>query len=272
MADDRSNEDRLDTLVVAAVESKDLTFLQKLLDQRVAEDPHAFRWGGLSNALNKAVELARYDMADELFKRGATWNDTTIGEVIDGALEENEWNIKFIDMALSYGWDINEHFDHLGTALACTIMYADPGGDMACLKVAANLLSRGADANEGGILESPLGLACERGDDKMISLLFAYGATIDKAPNALLLAARHGRVEIMQRLFDHGADVNAHPWQQDSEHGGSALHCAVQGGHTEAVRFLLEKGATKDYRDKDGLLALDLAKKLGYHEIVQLIE
>jgi ankyrin repeat protein len=288
MADNTSKrEERFDARALAAVESNDIIFLQNLLNQRLAEDPNAFLpYANLGDSLGRALELSRYDMADELFKRGAEWNDGTMADVLAGAREDNEWNTKAIDIALAHGWNIDEHYEHVGSALVYTVSESEsgpnyPSGDTVCLKMAAYLLSKGADVDEGDQTgNNPLELACVKGDKHMVALLLAHNATIEKAPKALLQAARNGNIEIMQMLLDHGANVNAHPYgtyttlpqQRERESWGSALHCAIEKGHTEAVRFLLEKGAAKEYKNKLDMTALDLAKKLGYDEIVQLLQ
>jgi len=128
--------------------------------------------------------------------------------------------------------------------------------------------------------ENPLEIACAKDDRHMAALLLAHDASLEEAPKALLNAAREGSIDIMQQLLDRGADVNAHPYgrleiipcQLEDEGWGSALHCAVKHHHTEAVSFLLEKGAAKDYRNMVGLTALDLARKLGHEDIVRLLE
>jgi ankyrin repeat protein len=117
-------------------------------------------------------------------------------------------------------------------------------------------------------------------DRHMVALLLAHNASLEKAPEALLDAARQGSINIMQQLLDRGADVNAHPygkWKtipayQEDKGWGSALHCAVKDHRTEAVSFLLEKGADKEYRNRLGLTALDFARELGHEDIVRLLE
>ncbi|KAK7941499.1 ankyrin [Apiospora aurea] len=282
MADAAGDEKaRFEAQAIAAIEANDLASLRAMLAQRLAENPAALRPGHLGDALNKALELSRYDMADELFKRGATWNYGTMAEVLEGAREDNSWNTKAIDVALANGWDINQHYEHVGGALVYTISSAESGGgDTAALKVAAHLLSKGADANEGQQTgQNPLELACGIADRDMVALLLAHGATVHKGPKALLEAAEHGNVEVMRMLLAHDADVNAHPYGKyalpmyvNDEGWGSALHCAVKGGHVEAVQFLLEQGAEREYRNQVGVTALELAKKLGRDEIVRLLK
>jgi hypothetical protein len=92
MANDRGKkQESFKARALAAVESNDITFLQNLLNQRSAEDPNAFLpYANLGNSLNRALELSRYDMADELFKRGAEWNYGIMDDLLQGAREDNE--------------------------------------------------------------------------------------------------------------------------------------------------------------------------------------
>ena len=113
-----NNDDNFNTQMLAAIESNDLASLQNMLSAREAKGPNALHRGqGLTEALSTALELARFDIAEELFKRGARWGDSTIMYVSEGACEENGWNTKAIDVALAHGWNVNEHFDHIGSAL-----------------------------------------------------------------------------------------------------------------------------------------------------------
>jgi ankyrin repeat protein len=84
--------------------------------------------------------------------------------------------------------------------------------------------------------------------------------------------------------LEGGADVN----QADSVYGRTALHEAAVGGslfrlepfskeyaeeaQTETVRILLERGANKEVRDKDGNTALDLARKAKAENVVRILE
>lgn len=52
----------------------------------------------------------------------------------------------------------------------------------------------------------------------------------------LMLAVSHGRMDMVQALLAHGADVNI----QDDE-GSTALMCASEHGHVEIVKLLLAR-------------------------------
>jgi uncharacterized protein len=59
---------------------------------------------------------------------------------------------------------------------------------------------------------------------------------------AVMLAAGHGKPEILQALLIAGGDIHA----TDSKAGATALHKACQGGSLECVRILVEAGAFVD--------------------------
>ena len=73
----------------------------------------------------------------------------------------------------------------------------------------------------------------------------------------------------MDMLLQHGANINAqvtgtHTYSMrisrapSSTEGMSALHVAAQGGKTDLVRYLLEKGANPGLVDANGKKPIDL--------------
>lgn len=83
----------------------------------------------------------------------------------------------------------------------------------------------------------------------------------------LLQAARTGDLQQLERLLQQGAPVNA----ADSA-GRTPLILAVMQGHTAVVQRLLAAGANTALIDKDGLNALQHARRLGLDGIAHLIE
>jgi len=112
----------------------------------------------------------------------------------------------------------------IAVALAATLSASDGTTDLhRAISVSASperidaLIKAGADvnaANRYGV--TPLSLAAANGDDRVISLLLKAGAST-KAANAslrdgrtlLMLASRTGKVDAIQQLIAHGADLNA---------------------------------------------------------------
>jgi hypothetical protein len=73
---------------------------------------------------------------------------------------------------------------------------------------------------------------------------------------AMHVAALHGNIDAMQELMSNGAYVNL---TSPPPLATTALHEAVMGGQTEAIRFLLDMGANDREVDYDGNTPLHLA-------------
>ncbi|XP_049769430.1 ankyrin repeat, PH and SEC7 domain containing protein secG-like [Schistocerca cancellata] len=84
----------------------------------------------------------------------------------------------------------------------------------------------------------------------------------------LIQAAEQGAVEELRALLAAGADVGV---RGRGEHRMPALHWAVQGEHTEAVRCLLDAGAEVNDRDSDQNTPLHLAAYSGDVALVQIL-
>jgi ankyrin repeat protein len=70
---------------------------------------------------------------------------------------------------------------------------------------------------------------------------------------ALVFAADHQRLSVIDQLIDVGTPVDAF----DEVWGRQALRIAAQNGRPASVRRLLEHGADPNLRDKEGRTALD---------------
>ncbi|KAI1842886.1 hypothetical protein JX266_010904 [Neoarthrinium moseri] len=257
--------------LLSAVEANNLDELKSLLEQL---DGPLSNNVTLHEVLDKAVELSRFEIAEELFKRGVTWGDATIESVVAGGNEANGWNTKAIDLALAYGWDINTHYDHVGSPL---VHCASMGKNSAA--IISHLLSKGADPNGTTQMSlNPLEWACQHGDLDVVKVLLAHGARA-KDTWALREASEAGKLEIMKLLVSRGADINGRPDETyvtpcylEDDSWGWPLHGAVGSGSAECVKFLLDNGALTDGKNPKGLTPLDLARKRGNEEIIRLLE
>jgi ankyrin repeat protein len=214
-----------------------------------------------TTALVIAIINAHYDLAAMLIDKGANPN---LGDTAG--------------MAALYA-----AVDMLHQAPMINRPLAKPSGKLRAMDVIARLLDHGADPNQGlktpllmrqhefgdaslGDGATPLMRAAKAADAPLITLMLDKGAEPNRAmkngTTALMIAAnRQGRgagpiqnnLDAMAALLAKGANVNA-----TTIDGATALHQAVGRGD-EIVKFLVEKGATLDAKDKFGRTPLDVA-------------
>jgi ankyrin repeat protein len=123
---------------------------------------------------------------------------------------------------------------------------------------------------------TPLLRAAKAGDVPAIRVLLAHGANAALATrngvNALMIAAGLGTkeedttgrdkteaetIETIRLMLEAGLDVNA-----VDDRGQTAVHGAALQGYDQVVRFLAERGAALDVKDKRGFTPLDVAQGL----------
>jgi ankyrin repeat protein len=118
-------------------------------------------------------------------------------------------------------------------------------------------------------------VAGARGRTEVLKLTLAAGADL-KSTNryggtALIPACHYGHVDTVRELLKTKVDVD-----HVNNLGWTALLEAVilgDGGpaHTEIVGLLVAHGARKDIADRDGVTALQHARKRGYSQMVQIL-
>lgn len=104
------------------------------------------------------------------------------------------------------------------------------------------------------ILDEALVWAAKSGRVEALDLLVRRGARVGADPyrgTPLVWAAVKGRVDAVEWLLDHGADVNQRSTFGGAQHGEgvTALHLAAQNDDGGMVRFLLEQGADAGVQD-----------------------
>lgn len=95
-------------------------------------------------------------------------------------------------------------------------------------------------------------------------------ASMQSRIRALVMAADHQRLQVIDQLVEAGTPVN----EPDAEWGRHPLRTAAQHGRPHSVRRLLRHGADPGLRDEHGLTALDLCQPgkryldgLGHEEV-----
>src|SRR3990167_2006613 len=87
---------------------------------------------------------------------------------------------------------------------------------------------------------------------------------LEQSGNALLLAARNGKTEMVEWLLKNGASLS-----EKDNYGYTALLGAASNGKTETVKWLLDHGASLSEKDNDGYTALLRAARNGKTETVE---
>ena len=119
---------------------------------------------------------------------------------------------------------------------------------------------------------TPLMRAAANGDLRTVqALLNAPGIETDaKNPiglTALMIAAHHGKADVVKALIKHGADINL-----ATNNGCTALMYAAQTGDMETVQALLTTpGISIDEKKTDGTTALMIAASHGKADIVSAL-
>ncbi|KAJ5160773.1 uncharacterized protein N7482_007777 [Penicillium canariense] len=118
---------------------------------------------------------------------------------------------------------------------------------------------------------SPIHLAAINGHEKIVRRLLAEDdSEVNKADSMnsypLMWASLSGYKNVVKRLLNHGADVNAHGGKR-----GNALQAACVRGHNKVVQVLLEHGA--DVNQQGGFYgnSLQAACHGGHDKIVQVL-
>jgi ankyrin repeat protein len=117
-------------------------------------------------------------------------------------------------------------------------------------------------------------VAATAGDNASVELLLGHGASVDgttgfssisRDHTALGGAARFGHLDVMENLLDSGAKV------KNDRAGNHTLTNAVIGGHAEAVKVLVGRGATLQRLNPLWRLFQELAVEYNHFETLEYL-
>lgn len=100
-----------------------------------------------------------------------------------------------------------------------------------------------------------------------VRLLLRYAAVILET-GALQKAIIGSRIEILDCLLQHGADINIYTHPVWGDEYVSNLHFAAYRNFPASTAWLLKNGADVSIRDSERRTALDWAMKLGHWKVV----
>lgn len=126
------------------------------------------------------------------------------------------------------------------------------------------------NSTENTQFDEALHRAAENGHSELVQKLLDHGANIEARGKywrtVLVSAANEGRLETVKILLDRGAAIDA-----KNIDGRTALHHAAMRGHINIVHLLLDQGANIEASDKNGVPALHEAGIHGLPDIVETL-
>ncbi|QPG95292.1 hypothetical protein C2857_000022 [Epichloe festucae Fl1] len=177
---------------------------------------------------------------------------------------------------VKHGFSLNNHHsEFIGDALS----FEAYNGNVDILRF---LLENGQDPNDTwGCNDWEPGVCALLGKKpslEILRLLLQHGWT-QKESGTHIAAAELGNMEALQLLVENGADLEStEAWWanpaviEGSDVWGTALYRAALKGQKESVSYLLQKGASVRFKDKQGRSVLWAARQGGNQAVVKLVK
>lgn len=220
------------------------------------------KWENGATPIFEALQDSQLDFLRLLIEKGADVNalmNDGKTPLIQSTLNNSR---KCVDLLLDAGSDINYVLPSNGLG---------PFGvavDRLKMDMALHLLSRGAKPEFG--TTDTLGLAvAEYGSIELIRAIEKAGGSIirpDQLSRVAFVGSRNKDCEVLDYLFNHGADIG-----KDNDCQYTPLIISVLRDHTELVRRYSERGDDLNVRDVDGETALSLAIEMNKPEMIYIL-
>ncbi len=234
---------RNDTPIHLAVAGGHIDVVRYLLDQGVPVDIGDNEG---TTPLSVAAIHGEIDIGRLLIDRGARIDATDVNGETPLHWAAYNGQPEFVRMLIEMGADINARKTNGSTPLHGAAFYDHPD----CVRL---LLENGADtdARTSGLYTPFLSGAAGQGGMGVITALVDAGVDVhdrnDQGENAVMLAARAGKPDVVEYLMMNGVSIYA----KSNDAGRSATHYAAMNGNVEILRMLTSTGARVD-EESDG--------------------
>lgn len=253
--------------ILSAIADGDITQLQTSFQTNMPLEEVAKQ-----AARDKQPDVLEWCYSQGWYPPPESLNDNFFIAVLDGM------SPAIFQVLFNHGWDSNAHeSEACGDALASAVI----SGEYECAKW---LLEQGHRSTPHDPMHGETAITSTvRGNSasiNMLKLLLEHGIDLDDE-GAAVAAADEGNLEALKLLLDHGVDLEDcqmmwYPfdveYDEPEESQGTALYRACRQGHLECVKLLLDRGANAQAVDNGNTSCLDIAKKRGHHQIVQLLQ
>lgn len=251
--------DGLHSLYAAVALSGNAAAVQFLLKANAA--PDCLRADGASSLAVAAID-GNVGFVKILLAAGANPNIQLKNGATPLFLAANNNHKSVVDLLLDAGADAEAKLTTNGmTAFGAAV-------NRLHMDLALHLLNRGAKPDFGNA--ETLGLAvAEHGSLELILAIEKNGGTVvrsDQLSRVAFVGSRNKDCEVMDHLFNHGADLT-----QENDCQYTPLILSVLRGHTKLVQRYVQRGDDLNARDADNETALSLAIEKNQHEMISIL-